>query len=243
MLVKLCYDDDYQKILSSATVLDTSSNVSSIQDAPIGLQHLKLPDLEADLYLGYAEMIANLEKKLSDVAAFACCSCERLHQRKQVTAFKFSDKKISSGLWRTLNSYISAQESSAAGQTHYVCQYCRSILNKNSIPCRCVLNGLETEHVPRELQQLDPLGKQLIQRGKAFQAVYRLGTYTGNVPSYNSLIACKCTMFFLPLPLDKTVQTLEEIENKRDGSPDKLPNPELFIIVNSKSKSQKKTIW
>ena len=90
MLVKLCYDDDYQKILSSATVMDTSINVSSIQDAPIGLQQLKLPDLQPDLYLGYAEMIANLEKKLSDDAAFACCSCERLHQRKQVTAFKFS---------------------------------------------------------------------------------------------------------------------------------------------------------
>ena len=107
------------------------------------------------------------------------------------------------------------------------------------MPCRCVLNGLETEHVPSELQQLDPHGKQLIQCGKAFQAVYRLGTYTGNVPSYNSLKACKGTMFFLPLPLDKTVQTLEK---KRDGSPDKLPHPELFIIVNSKSKS-KKSIW
>ena len=202
----------------------------SIQDAPIGLQP---PDLEADLYL---EMIANLENKLSDDAAFACCSCERLHQRKQVTAFKFSDKKISSDLWRTLKSYMSEQESSAAGQTHYVCQYYRPILNKNNMPCRCVLNGLETEHVPSELQQLDPLGKQLIQRGKAFQAVYRLGTYTGNVPSYNSLKACKGTMFFLPLPLDKTVQTLEK---KRDGSPDKLPNRELLIIVNSKSKSKK----
>ena len=49
-------------------------------------------------------------------------------------------------------------------------------------------------------------------------------------------------MFFLSLPLDKTAQTLEEIEKKRDGSLDKLPNPELFIIVNSKSK-KKKTIW
>ena len=102
MLVKLCYDDDYQKILSSATVMDTSSNVSGIQDAPIGLQQLKLPDLEADLYLGYAEMIANLEEKQSDDAEFACCSCERLHQRKQVTAFKFSDKIFSSDIWRTL---------------------------------------------------------------------------------------------------------------------------------------------
>ena len=76
MLVKLCYDDDYQKSLSSETVMDTSSNVSSIQDAPVGLQQLQLPDLEADLYLGYAEMIANLEKKLSDDAEFACSPCK-----------------------------------------------------------------------------------------------------------------------------------------------------------------------
>ena len=82
------------KFLSSATVLDTSSNVLSIQDAPIGLQQLKLPDLEADLYLGYAEMKANLEKKLSDDAEFTCCSCERLHQRKQVTALNFLTKKF-----------------------------------------------------------------------------------------------------------------------------------------------------
>ena len=85
MLVKFCYADDYQKILSSATVMDTSSNVSSIQNARIALQQLKLPDLEADLYLGYTEMIVNLEKKLSDDAEFARCSCERLHQRRQVT--------------------------------------------------------------------------------------------------------------------------------------------------------------
>ena len=78
--------------------MDTSSNVSSTQNAPIGLQQLKLPDLEANLYLGYAEMIANLEKKLSDDAEFACCSCERLHQRKQVTGFKFSEKKFSSNM-------------------------------------------------------------------------------------------------------------------------------------------------
>ena len=134
------------------------------------------------------------------------------HQRKQVTGFKFSDNKFSSDIWRTLKSYMSAQESSAAGQTHYVCQYCRPILNKNNMPCRCVLHGLETEHVPSEL--LDPLSKQLIQRSKAFQAVYRLGTYTGNTLSYNSLKACKGTMFFLPLPLDKTVQTLEEMAHQ-----------------------------
>ena len=110
------------------------------------------------------------------------------------------------------------------------------------MPCRCILNGIETEQLPEELQNLDPLSTQLIQRAKAFQAVYRLGTYTGKVPSHNSLKACKGTMFFLPLPLERTVHTLDEIERKGDGIPDRLPDPELFIVVNSKSKT-KKTIW
>ena len=74
---------------------------------------------------------------------------------------------------------------------------------------------------------LDELSKQLIQRAKAFQTIVRLGTYTNKVPSYNSLKACKGNMFFLPLPLDKTLDTLDGVE----GS---LANPEFYIIVNSK---------
>ena len=57
------------------------------------------------------------------------------------------------------------------------------------MPSRCILNGLVTEPIPKELEMLDPLSKQLIQRGKAFQAVVRLGTYSSKVPSYNSLKA------------------------------------------------------
>ena len=49
-----------------------------------------------------------------------------------------------------------------------------------------------------ELESLDPLRKQMIQRAKAFQAVYRLGTYTGKMPSHTSVKAGKGTMLFLP---------------------------------------------
>ena len=71
-----------------------------------------------------------------------------------------------------------------------MCRYCRPSLNKNNMPCRCILNGLITESVQKELHVLDPLSKQLIQRGKAFQAIFQLGTYTGKVPNYNALKAC-----------------------------------------------------
>ena len=59
------------------------------------------------------------------------------------------------------------------------------ILNKNTMPARCVLNGLVTEPVPDELKSLDALSKQLIQRAKAFQTIVRLGTYSGKVPAFN----------------------------------------------------------
>ena len=111
------------------------------------------------------------------------------------------------------------------------------------MPCRCILNGLITEPVPKELQVLDPLSKQLIQRGKAFQAIFRLGTYTGKVPNYNSLKACKGTMFFLPLPLDKTLDTIDKVHNNKSGEGlAGLPDPELYIIVNGKP-SKNKILW
>ena len=110
------------------------------------------------------------------------------------------------------------------------------------MPSRCILNGLFTEPMPKELEALDPLSKQLIQRGKAFQAVVRLGTHTGKVPTYNSHKACKGTMFFLPLPLDKTLQTIEDVENSKDMDSVGLPNPELYILVSGKP-SKQKVLW
>ena len=89
---------------------------------------------------------------------------------------------------------------------------------------RCVLNGLETVPIPAELAKLDCLSRQFVQKAKAYQTVVRLGTYTHKVPTYNSLKACKGTMFFLPLPLEKTMATLDEVEESD------LPNPELYII-------------
>ena len=94
---------------------------------------------------------------------------------------------------------ISERNPDVCFDTLWVCQFCRPLLNKDKMPCRCFLNGLESEPIPAELANLDALSKQLIQRAKVFQTIVRLGTYTAKVPKYNSLKACKGTMFFLPL--------------------------------------------
>ena len=99
-------------------------------------------------------------------------------------AFKFHEAKISSNMWQNLKARILKLNPDAPTQTHYVCQYCCPKLNADQMPCRCVLNALELEPVPDELKSLDPLSKQLMQRAKA---VFRLGAYTGRVPSHNSV--------------------------------------------------------
>ena len=201
--------------------------------------------------MGHADLITSLEKKVDDYPDHACCSYERLLQRKDVTSPKNSDTKFKSGMWQHVKKNISECNPGVCFDTLWVCQYCRVLLNKDKMPCRCLLNGLQTEPVPVELANLDPLSKQLIQRAKAFQAIVRLGTYTAKVPKYNSLKVCKGTMFFLPLPLEKTLETLGEVKPPGvEGSLDSmdgertthLPHPELYILVNGKP-SKLKVVW
>ena len=94
------------------------------------------------------------------------------------------------------------------------------------MPCRGFLNGLESEPIPAELANLHALSKQLIQRAKAFQTIVRLGTYTAKVPKYNSRKACKGTMFFLPLPLEKTLETLGKVRQPGVAGSLDLPDGE-----------------
>ncbi len=111
-----------------------------------------------------------------------------------------------------------------------MCNYCKPIVKRNKLPPRCVLNGLQTVPIPEEIPSLDLLSRQFVQRAKCYQTVVRLGTYTAKVPVYNSLKACKGTMFFLPLPLNKMLETLDQVE----ASSDALHDPELYIIVNGR---------
>ena len=62
--------------------------------------------------------------------------------------------------------------------------------------------------------------------------------YTGKLPSYNSLKAIKGAMFHLPLPLEKTMATLDEVGI---DSPN-LPKSELYVIVNGQP-TKSNTVW
>ena len=97
----------------------------------------------------------------------------------------------------------------------YICNYCKPLIKKYILPPHCVINDLQNISIPTEISKLDPLSMQLIQRAKCYQTVVRLGTYAAKVPMYNSLKACKGTMFFLPLPMNKTLETLDQVKDPR----------------------------
>ena len=95
----------------------------------------------------------------------------------------------------------------------HVCDNCHCSVHSNALLARCILNGLLTDPVPEELSKLNSLETQLIQCAKAFQTIVRLGTYTGKVLMYNSLKAMKGNMFFLPLPLNDTLDKRNALVN------------------------------
>ena len=216
---------------------DLDSKYEQCNDSECGDSVLRQPDLEEQLVLTHAALITELDKEINDFPEHVCCCCECLNQRKSISVVRLSDN-FNSDVWPDLKCHILKNNPDAAKQVLYMCYYCKNMIKSNKIPPRCVLNGLQTVPIPLELAVLDPLSRQLIQRAKYYQTIVRLSTYTGKVHHYNSLKAYKGTMFFLPLPLNKTLETLNDV----NGGDTSLPNPELYIIVNGKP-TKSKVIW
>ncbi|KAL5488752.1 hypothetical protein EMCRGX_G017739 [Ephydatia muelleri] len=173
------YSDELVPFLGLKAKFSDLFSEDGVEHAVVSEDHSSsgLGCIERDLKVMHADLIAELQSKFSDDAEFACCSCERLCQRKQVSHVNFSLDKYETDAWQRTNALV--LQNGVTEQLLYICQYCRPFLNKNTIPARCVLNGLVTEPTPQELKSLNALCKQLIQRAKAFQIIVRLGTYSG----------------------------------------------------------------
>jgi len=105
-LCKLCGMLHYKDLFSTEQTSDSCCDSNCNIAMPLRLQEPKLPDLESNMHVEHAALIAEIEKKFADDAEFPCCCCERLLQRKQVTAFAFSDAKFSSNMWKSLKAHI-----------------------------------------------------------------------------------------------------------------------------------------
>ena len=241
-LLSVTGSDGFDSILSNSIDTKCSLGTDDTHTSP-----LRKPNLEAELLVNYADTILDYEKQIDDYPILPCISCEQLYTRKNVTCVKLTDD-FDTNVWPLLKAFWQrANPDADEKQPLYMCNYCKTRIKRGNMPPRCVLNGLQLVPIPPELYKLDSLSKQLIQRAKCYQVVVRLNTYTAKVPTYNSLKACKGNMFFLPLPLEKTMKTLDQANADNmmeDGNAQEcsLPDPELYIIVNGKP-TKKQVVW
>ena len=99
-----------------------------------------LGSIKHHLLISNADVIAEVQARWTDDPEFPCCSCERLHQRKQVSGVDFTcDDKYHTDIWMWLRAYLT--EHGFDQNDLYVRMYCRPLLNANKMPPRCVLNG------------------------------------------------------------------------------------------------------
>ena len=84
-----------------------------------------------------------------------------------MTKIEFSDSLVQNNtvlqqLWQHIRTNNPAYDTN----TFYICNYCKPRIFVNVVPAQCVLNGLKTVSLPKELENLDPLSIHLIQRAK-----------------------------------------------------------------------------
>ena len=116
---------------------------------------LRKPNLESQLMIEHAAIVERLEKLTVHFAEHVSESCESLCQRKYVTHIKLSEYAISSEVWLRLLAYVICTNSEASSEQLYIYNYCKPRICLHELPCRYVLNGLQTVLVPPELNQLD----------------------------------------------------------------------------------------
>ena len=122
---------EYEEVINDA---DTSYENDEPDAAGVTFTDVGLPNVETQLEIIYAPIIEEYNDKLSKDPEFACCSCERLIFRNNVTKFKYGVEKFKSPTWNKLNQHLVTIDPDVVDKELYVCKYCRPILNKDKIP-------------------------------------------------------------------------------------------------------------
>ena len=224
--------------------LVTQSSKSEEAEKPLEYFAEGLINVESQILMKYANVFEQYKGKLEKDFEYPCSSCERLHKRSYITKYTADTQKFNSDKWVQLKQFLANRDDDFDDKNYYICQHCRPLLNNNKIPSTCMLNGLYVEEIPKELSQLNALGRQLVQCVKPFQTIIRLGTYTEKVPIYNATKGIKGTMFFLPLPLQNTIEAFDDlgINNLTSDDLQMLPDPELYILLDGRP-TKDKVVW
>ena len=178
------------------------------------------------------------KNRCSECAEFPCMSCNKLCFKRECVLLERCRLPITGNAWNLLLEYLDRHPvPDDSLSTGYICKFCIEKFRNDTIPSRCVLNGLSFENVPIEILQLNQHERVLIQRAKAFQVVTKMHTVAGKrLPPSHKVSKVKGSTFHLPLPLNETLKRLPSPEEPLP------PNGELYVLLRS-IPTEKKIIW
>ena len=164
-----------------------------------------------------------------ECAEFPCMSCNKLCFKRECVLLERCRLPITGNAWNLLLEYLDSHPvPDDSLSTGYICKFCIEKFQNDTIPSRCVLNGLSFENVPTEILQLNQHERVLIQRAKAFQVVTKMHTVAGKrLPPSHKVSKVKGSTFHLPLPLNETLKRLPSPEEPLP------PNGELYVLLRS----------
>ena len=183
----------------------------------------------------FMKAYVSYKKCCSEFAEFPCMSCNKLCFKQECVLFRIP---VTENAWKLFTEYLDVHtfpdDSLSAG---YISKFCIDKFRNDTIPSRCMLNGLSFNKVRREIIHLNQHERVLIQRAKAFQVVTKMQTVAGKrLPPSHKVSKVRGSTFHLPLPLNETLKRLPSAEEP-------LPsNGELYILLRS-IPTDKKIIW
>ena len=186
----------------------------------------------------YMNAFVVYKNRCSEWAEFPCISCTKLCFKRECLFLDRCKQPVTGIAWNSFIQYLDTHPAPDDSlHTGYICKFCIEKFRNNTVPSRCMLNGLSFESVPAEIIQLNQHERVLIQRAKAFQVVTKMRTVAGKrLPPSHKVSKVKGSTFHLPLPLNETLKRLPSPEEP-------LPvNGELYIILRSLP-TEGKVIW
>ena len=89
----------------------------------------------------------DLDKEIDDYPEHVCCSCERQHQRKNVTIVSLSDN-LGSEVWPRLKNFITENYPAALLIRNYLCANIAKPLSRKTNCHHGGVNGMDYKPLP-----------------------------------------------------------------------------------------------
>jgi len=137
-LVKIIGLTNYCELIDDDATVDAFAGQDN-ESAMLLCSEQGMPHIETHLQVTYAQAIEDCHAKLQDDPEHACISCQRPLQQKSLTKISVPCKKFAIDMWEKLKRYTLEVDPTVQSQALYVCDYCRTCLNKNELPNHILL--------------------------------------------------------------------------------------------------------